>query len=181
MKTRLFILSILALSCLTACGPIDFSEQEPPEFPEGKVDGYKPIYVSTAGVHNIKMMPAQPIAQAGKILLSGTTLLVSDKNRGVHIIDNTNPANPIKKAFISIPGNKEVSKRGNYLYVDNHTDLVTIKVVSFDSVAVLDRKTNVFRNEQFPEFSGYFECVDDSKGLVVGWERTTIDSPKCLK
>jgi hypothetical protein len=180
MQKLLFFSCLLGISLLVGCWSVEDSIT-PPDFPEGEVQGYKPIYVSTAEIHNIKMMPPQNIEQAGKILLNGTTLLVSDKNRGIHIIDNTNPSNPIKRAFISIPGNKELSKRGDYLYVDNYTDLVTIKVLSFDSVAVLDRKTDVFQNEQFPTFSGYFECVDNSKGLLVDWERTTIVSPKCYR
>jgi hypothetical protein len=180
MKKSLFFTCLLSLFCLAGCWSVEDSIS-PPDFPEGEVQGYKPIYVPTTEVHDIKMMAPQNIKQAGKILLSGTTLLVSDKNRGIHIIDNTNPSNPIKKAFINIPGNKELSKRGDYLYVDNHTDLVTIKVVSFDSVAVLDRKTNIFQNEQFSNFSGYFECVDNSKGLLIAWERTTITNPKCYR
>ncbi len=180
MQKLLFISCLLGISLLAGCWSVEDSIS-PPDFPEGEVQGYKPVYVSAAEIHNIRMMPPQEIEQAGKILLSGTTLLVSDRNLGIHIIDNSNPSNPIKKAFISIPGNKELSKRGDYLYADNHTDLVTIKVFSFDSVAVLDRQANIFQNEQFPAFSGYFECVDNSRGLLVDWERTTITSPKCYR
>jgi len=30
-------------------------------------------------------------------------------------------------------------------------------------------------------YSGYFECVDSEKGVVIGWEEATLSNPECWR
>ena len=32
-----------------------------------------------------------------------------------------------------------------------------------------------------PNFSGWFECADLSKGIIINWENTSLTNPKCNK
>jgi hypothetical protein len=36
-------------------------------------------------------------------------------------------------------------------------------------------------NQDFPPEFGYFECVDTTKGTVVGWEKKTLKRPECVR
>jgi len=54
-----------------------------------------------------------PMQSTGKICVLGNTLYVNEPGKGIHIFDNSNPANPINKQFLKIPGNYDLAIRGN--------------------------------------------------------------------
>lgn len=179
-----FLIYLLGILLLNSC----IDDQALVDFPTGPVEGYRPIYSESQNAQEIATEGVQPMRNVGKIILVGTTLLVNERSEGIHIIDNSNPAQPKQTGFIRISGNTELSKKGDYIYANNHEDLVTLQVSASGSVTVTDRKPNIF-----PELSAasglistiptnsYFECIDSSKGIVIRWERTTINSPKCFK
>ena len=181
---RMFFVYLLSCICLCNCAPIDEGRQVP-DFPKGEVVGYKPIYMNQLTASTIEVQAVQAMENPGKILLVGTRLYVNEKGKGLHVIDNTDPANPVKESFISIPGNLEVSAKDNYLFVDNLQDLVTLRINSDGTVTETDRKTNIFKDSNLSSPEGvrgvFFECADAKKGTVVGWEKTTINSPECYK
>lgn len=158
------------------------------EFPEGAVEGYKPIYSEVSDPYVVKSEAVHPMENVGKIILVGTTLFVNERFEGIHIIDNANPAEPKQIGFIRISGNTELSKKGDYIYANNYEDLVTILVTNTGEATVTDRKSNVFP-ELNPSsglintipFGSYFECVDQAKGTVLRWEKTSITNPQCRR
>ncbi|HYC29855.1 MAG TPA: hypothetical protein VEB42_13575, partial [Chitinophagaceae bacterium] len=88
---------------------------------------YQPVYKTTAEVRaNIKSNPSQKIERPGKLYIKGQYIFLNEIDKGVHIIDNSNPANPRNIAFIDIPGNVDIAVKGNTLYADLYTDLVAI-------------------------------------------------------
>ena len=94
----------------------------------------------------------------------------------------SDPSNPDNLLFISIPGTADIAVKGNVLYADNHLDLISIDVNSFDEISVIDRKENIFPNkgQDFPDnYEGYFECADPAKGPVIGWEEAILVDPRC--
>ncbi len=106
---------------------------------------YKPFYKSKAAIRaNIKSGPAANITQAGKIFIQGNNLFLVDVNKGVHIIDITNPNQPQKTAFIPIPGCNDIAVRGNYLYVDFGKDLLTINIGNPNAAFIKKSISNVF-------------------------------------
>src|SRR5437868_12585443 len=77
----------------------------------------QPVYKSKTEVYaNIKSNPARGIENPGKIFLYGNYIFLNEVDKGVHIIDNSDPANPVVKAFIDIPGNLDIAVKGNTLY-----------------------------------------------------------------
>src|SRR5689334_6664328 len=90
---------------------------------------YLPVYKTTQEVrNNIKSGPAQPVEHPGKIYIQGQYIFLNDIDKGIHVIDNSNPSQPQQVAFINIPGNMDLAVKGNILYADLYTDLVAIDI-----------------------------------------------------
>lgn len=179
---NIMVLTLLGCMSLSSCitNNQDFTPEE--------VIGMKPIYVEDINaIEKIEIGDAQEIIELGKLVYAHPYLLVNDRRKGLHIYDNSNPNNPVLMRFISIPGNIDFAVRGNIIYANNFSDLVTFKLNGFDDLEVTSRikdfYTNIsFNNNAYPEdYTGYFECYDESKGVVIGWESTTIYNPQCHK
>lgn len=162
-----------------------------PEFPAGQVEGFRPVYNSTQAF-DIRMIEAQPIENAGKLYMYGDLLLINEIEKGIHMIDNTNPAEPVKLAFITVPGSHDMVIKGDVIYANNYNDLVAIKLVGNNQVEVTERIENMMGTETskkgtetpklYPEEQGfYFECVDPSKGEVIGWQKVLLNNPECYR
>lgn len=115
-------------------------------------------------MRNIKADAAQPLESTGKIFLYGNYLFVNEINKGVHIIDNSNPAAPINKHFLSIPGNLDLAVKGHTLYADIYTELLVIDISDPDNPVVKKSFPNVFPER---EYSGNFS--PDSSMYIVDW------------
>lgn len=90
---------------------------------------YQPVYRTKAEVKaNIKSNPAIEIKNPGKIFILGNYIFLNEIDKGVHIIDNSNPSSPRNAAFIDIPGNIDLAVKGNTLYADLYTDMVTLDI-----------------------------------------------------
>ena len=172
------LISLLLLLSYWSCG-------NGPELPEtGEVQGMRPIYFATEDIREIHSLPAQPIEELGKIYYKDEQIYVTERARGVHIIDNTDPANPERIRFLSIPGVNDVNIKNSILYADNVSDLVAIDISDLENIMVTKRIENAYRlNEtNFPEgFSGFFECVDPSRGTIIGWESALLVNPQCQR
>ena len=136
---------------------------------------FRPVYKTKEAVmNNIKSGPSQAILQTGKIYIKGNYVFLNDVNRGVHIIDYTNPAQPNKVAFVEIPGNIDMAVRGNILYVDCFTSLVALDISNPLNV----EKTKVI-NGVFPH-RAYYNFQQDTSKIITEWIRvdTTIISKR---
>lgn len=174
------VLTFLAISfMLGSCFP-DPSNPIPDE-----VLGMAPVY-GAGNMDSIVMEEARPIESLGKIYYKTPFMFATEKGKGIHIINNTNPSQPEKIAFLSISGNTEMAVKGNLLYANNRLDLVTLDISNLDSVRIVSRLKNVFPSLESaglfpPDFSGYFECVDPAKGVVLRWEEKMLHSPQCWR
>lgn len=150
----------------------------------GEVEGMKPIYSAVADWQEIVVKEPVIMEKLGKIYYKDGLLYVNEKFKGIHVIDNTDPSNPVKLKFIQIPANKDIAIKGNRLYADNYTDLVTLDITDLENIIVLSRVKDIYpkATQAYPEaYQGYFECVDESMGIVVGWEEATLNNPDCWK
>ena len=77
------------------------------------------MYETRAGVKaNIKSNTAKEVQNPGKLYIFGNYIFLNEIDKGIHIIDNSNPASPKNVAFIDIPGNLDMAVKGNILYAD---------------------------------------------------------------
>ena len=91
---------------------------------------YEPVYKTKEEVRaNIKSNPARSIENPGKIYTFGKYIFLNEVDKGIHVIDNTNPSQPKNIFFIDIPGNLDIAVKGNILYADLYTDLVAIDII----------------------------------------------------
>jgi len=179
IKNQLLIL-FLGLIAITGCEVIDRESTAP----IGIVEGVKPIYAAKEGWDVIQTKAPQPIQHLGKIYYKDPYIYVNERNQGVHILDNTNPFAPVPIKFIKISGNEDIAIKGDILYVDNITDLVSINISDLENIEVTSRVKDLYQESKkaFPDgYNGYFECVDDSKGIVIGWEKAQLENPTCFR
>src|SRR5690606_8461394 len=148
---------------------------------EEVVDGWKPIYSSDENMDVVDIKASEPLENPGRIYTYENLLLVNDQSKRIHIYDNTVNSNPTEVSFIGIPGNMDFSVRQGKIYADNITDMVIIDISNPASPFYVNRITNVFPVQQFPDEFGAFECVDPSKGAVIGWEKAKLDNPQCFR
>jgi len=84
------------------------------------------------------------IVASGKIYAYKHLILVNDLKRGIHVIDNTDPKNPKKVAFIKIIANNDMEVRGDYLYVDSLMDLDVFDISDINNIKNVSRLKGVF-------------------------------------
>jgi hypothetical protein len=162
------------------------------------IDGFKPVYIkdTTNFVDSVYLTPPGVLNNPGKIYLYKQYLIVNEVGKGAHIFDNSNPQIPIPIAFINIPLNYDISIKNNIMYADAYLGLVVIDISmlpsSINILSFMRYKTNrvypplpnVGPNFNFGLRSSvktYFECIDPQKGLIIGWEPTTLIKPKCYQ
>ena len=156
-----------------------------PDFPEGEVIGYQPLYATDVDL-TIGLEAARVPGTTGKIFLQGTTLLLNEVNEGIHIIDNTDPSNPVNVGFLAVKGSSDMSVKDNLLYVNQFNDIVAIDFSDLNNIREVGREQDAFALSESgqmvpPQPGYYFECVDPNRGEVIDWRLTTITNPKCYR
>ncbi|HLL43760.1 MAG TPA: hypothetical protein VK369_11515 [Segetibacter sp.] len=126
---------------------------------------YRPVYKSFEEVRaGIKSDAALPAKNPGKIFFLSNYIFLNEIDKGIHIIDNSNPSAPVNKYFIAIPGNLDLAVKGNTLYADNYRDLVTLDISNPANVQVKKITEKVFSRRQY--LNGFFE---DTTRVIVDW------------
>lgn len=172
---KLSLVLIALLYCLCGC----VVEPAGPEFPAGKIEGYRPLY-GTIAQTEVALMQPRSVKKPGKIYIYNNFLLVNEVKEGIHVFDNSNPSSPQAISFISLLGNTDMAIKDDILYADHNGDLKSIRLNGFTSIAVQDSLPLADWNFGMPPPPGfYFECVDQSKGIVVGWQVVELINPNC--
>lgn len=141
MKRNLIsFFSLLTLIGLTTTGCLkDKCEQEITYL------NWVPVTKTAAEIQQpIETLSPQPLENPGKIYFYGKYVLINELRKGIHVIDNTDPANPLPVSFISIPGNVDMAVSNDLLYADNYTDLLTIDLSDPHDAQQLSRSEMVF-------------------------------------
>jgi hypothetical protein len=131
-------------------------------------DSFRSSYEFTPGLNLME--------NAGNIFVHNTYVLVNDIDKGIHIYDNANPADPTPVGFINIPGNTQIAVNGYTLYADSFMDLLVIDISNMNDPKLLSREKDVFSyslpliNEGYP-----IADIDKSQGVVIDW---TIEKTK---
>lgn len=122
----------------------------------------------------VEVQAAKPSITAGKIYAYGDFIFITDAFKGVHIIDNFNPAAPQPTGYLKIPGNEDISIKNNYLYADSATDLVVFDISDISNVHVVERLEDVFSvyNFRIPNEAAYadFNNFDFENNVIVSWQ-----------
>ncbi len=129
---------------------------------------YQPLYKTTAEARaNIKSNAPKAIVNTGKIYIKGNYIFLNEVDKGIHVINNSNPAAPVNESFIDIPGNVDIAVKDNILYADFYTDLVAIDISNPLNVSVQKFVAHVFP-ERF-----YYGYRTDSSKVIYDWVKKT--------
>lgn len=146
---------------------------------------YEPVYNADPSTKHVRFLSPRSTVNGGKIYTTGMYVLEEEKDSGLHVISYLDPLHPQKTAFISIPGFRAAAVKGDYLYVSNYDDLVTIDLNSFSNMQEASRLTAAWHLNDYPPFTGIlFICPDSTKGTIVEWKLSTDlsgTSAKCRR
>ncbi|GAB3699530.1 hypothetical protein GCM10027592_25690 [Spirosoma flavus] len=130
----------------------------------------------------MQSLAPQPMKNVGKIYVKDTYLFINEVGSGIHIVDNRDPTNPVKLAFLFIPGNHDLAVKDSTLYADNVLDMVAFNIANPRNVRLVKRIENTFDYPAFPsETNVRFECADRNKGVVIRWEKATVENAQCYR
>lgn len=131
---------------------------------------YSPEYMSYDEMRSsVRSEAAQPLQTPGKIYLKGNYIFVNEVNKGIHVIDNSNPYSPQNISFINIPGNVDIAASGDILYADSYVDLVVLNISNPSNVTVVKRVENAL---PYPSYE-YGYSADPTLGVVRNWKEIT--------
>ncbi|WP_456868229.1 LVIVD repeat-containing protein [Galbibacter sp. BG1] len=165
MKINKLLLCLLSLLVFVSCANDDDYET---------VQVASAITMSVAELRNsTSVLPPQNISESGKVYVKDHLILINDKKEGIHLIDNTNPANPQKTAFLKVLGSNDMEIKGDYLYVDSYMDLVVFDISNLTEIKEVERLEDVFPYyAPYPvdaTYINYNTYPQDQKAIVVGW------------
>ena len=106
----------------------------------------------------------RPLEHPGKIYVFGKYLFINELREGVHVYDNSDPAQPQNLGFIAIPGNIDISIKSNILYADNYMDLLAIDISDIQNPEVIYRDENAF-GAYYPQ---------TNQGRIAYYEKTDV-------
>lgn len=137
---------------------------------------YSPVYRTTAEVKaNIKNNAATDVQSPGKLYILGNFIFLNEIDKGVHVIDNSNPSSPRNVAFIDIPGNMDLAVKGNTLYADLYTDLVALDITNPRQAVVKKYIEGVFPHRAYGS-----RFYSDTTKVIVDWvKRDTTVTEEC--
>ncbi|MEM6524126.1 MAG: hypothetical protein AAGF85_02665 [Bacteroidota bacterium] len=162
-RYNLVFFTLLILACLVISSCTDECEVQQ------QYTYYEPVYISMTELRNsVDVVAPQEIKEVGKIFFQNNTLFINEPNEGIHVINNSDPANPDPLAFITVPGSFDLAVQGNILFTDSYIDLVAIDISDLNNVTEVGRLENIFDG-----YNSYGFYADEDLGVVTDWVLST--------
>lgn len=134
---RLSFLAVFVL-LLSSCGD-DFGR------PETGNTTYIPVLLSRADLEkSVKASEPRALKKPGKIYFYKNYIFISERYKGVHIIDNSVPESPVNLRFVDVPGCLDMAVKGDVLYADNAVDMVCLDISDVNDIREVKRIKNAF-------------------------------------
>jgi len=135
----------------------------------------EPVYMTTNEVRNsFAVDPPETLSTTGKIYYLAPYLFINKPGEGIHVIDNSDPANPVNLNFINIPGNYDMAAKGSMLYADSFIDLLAIDISNLDDVKIVSRVEDVF--PRFASWNNWTTSANGEDMVLTEWvEREEVD------
>lgn len=128
----LVVFSLIQFSCQDKCYYYDIVEEHIPVLED-----------LTTITSSYSVREDFPIEKPGNIYTYGELLLVGEKFKGIHILNNSNPSSPQPLKFIDLKGNGNFSIQNNILFAENGPDLLSIDISDIQNIQLLNREKDV--------------------------------------
>lgn len=124
------------------------------------------VPMKTSALRSVTPRPDPPrgLSKPGKIYVYGKYLFINERKKGIHVVDNSNPASPEILNFINIHGNVDMAVNNQVLYADSYIDLLAFDISDPRNINLLERVEDVF-----PDLYINFE-----KGTFMTYKDTVI-------
>jgi len=162
MKRTALYIALITFLALTACRD-KFTEI---------FTGNSPIYMTYEDLRlAVRQTTPSDLSNPGKIYFKDDYIFIVEEMKGIHVINNSNPSNPVNTTFIEIPGNVDIAIKGNILYADSYIDVVALDVSDLTDIREVSRVKDVLPYS-IPAYDENYPLadIDEEKGVVTGWE-----------
>jgi hypothetical protein len=141
----------------------------------------EPIIMSAADFRATVKVTAEKhkIENYGKICFYNGYLYIAENGKGIHIIDNRNPAAPQIAGFVELLGNFDMAIRNNTLYADMFVDLVWFDISNPAAPVAAGVLPNAFPaslpvcdNEYGYDYQQVYGVRERADSVIVGWKLT---------
>lgn len=134
--------------------------------------GNAPVYMPYEELRgSVTTEQERALENPGKIYFKDSFIFIIEEQKGIHIYDNANPASPVKKTFIRLPGVVDLSISGNILYADSFIDLVIFNLEDINNIFEAGRIKDILPYAIPPVDNDLpLAHIDQHKGVVIGWE-----------
>lgn len=147
-----------------------------------------PVYADSVKMHQVLIEPPHALKNSAKIYYKDSIIYVIEKDSGIHVVDNRVPTRPTPIRFIKMRGCADIAIKGNIMYADNYTDLVSIDISNPNMPKMVSRIQGMYpiaiNGEPALKYRGYwstYQCIDTSKGKVIAWDNGQLDTLKCYR
>lgn len=139
---------------------------------------YVPVLMKRTEMEKaLKLDEPREIVNPGKIYFKSPYLFIVEKHKGIHVIDNSNPAYPVKFKFIQIDGIRDMAIKTDILFADNAVDLVAIQLNNtITTLSLTKRLKNYFPEMESPDGMGipsYVRKTRPENTIIVSWKLKT--------
>ncbi len=138
-----------------------------------------PVYMNKEEFKkSVKVSDSEDIVQPGKMYFKDNYIFINEALKGIHVIDNSNPSEPVFVSFIEIPGNMDMAVKDSILFADSFVDLVALDISDINNIREVGRVDSIFPYSLPPiTDQNVFPMgeIDPEKGIVVGWETRLIE------
>jgi len=165
MKTKLLRFGLLPLLLGSALLNTSFVDWSPLYW------DYIPVYMKRADLdHSVSFQSeVRVMKNIGKIYYQTPYIFVNERYKGVHVINNINPQQPVGEGFIVAPGCVDMAVKGNTMYLDNAVDLVAFDLVTKQ---VTKRIRDVFPEPASPNKYMFYLADEALKDYVlIEWKK----------
>jgi hypothetical protein len=131
----------------------------------------KPVQISLKELRNGISNGSSELKKPGKIYIKDNYLFINELKKGIHVIDNSNPASPKFISFINIPGNMDMAVVDDIMYADSYSDVVVINISNPAKIGEVKRIEKVFTSGTAEGVTWY---LDEQNKQIVDYEWVTI-------
>jgi hypothetical protein len=158
----LILLSLFYSSCSYECDKIRYTY-------------YDQIQVDLDSIRNsVDLQNPKGIEEPGGLYYKDGFVYINERGQGIHIIDNTNPINPVPVSFIQIPGNYGLAARQNSLYADSYTDLLVFDISDPHAIEMTSRSEYAFVN--LNALGAYYDAYSD---ILYDYQEREVTTTEC--